>query len=343
MLTLSAAVAVASCAAPTDYSAIQAYTTTTAQSADAFAILSADFAKSCDRYRIVALGLVEPNAQAAQSATIVAAAPSLAAFLIAGGVPRSGYRLSAASRLQSAPNAAAAPAIVTNCDGARAASEAWADANGALLNYVQALGNLAGVDAVPTVNPSPFVAGLSQAGVSASATQAVSGLIASIGAFFINQARERQIAQFLDAVNPYMPGALEALQVTDAAYTIELESEYTMTVARYDAYVREEIAERNRRAAAREGNSQATRGATYAISARLARTKGAVEASLAAIDRRLRASAAYGAAVEAILKTHEELYDAAQTRASLNDYLEIVKSAGQPVVANLTELTKAVK
>jgi hypothetical protein len=342
IFTLSGAAVVASCAAPTDYSAIQAYAKTTAQSADALAAMAADFARSCERYHIVALGLVEPNARPPQPATIVSTSPKLGAFLIAGGVPKGGYRLSAAPQLQSPAVAVGAASSAENCDGANEVSKAWNDANGALLGYVRGLGNLAGVDAVPTVNPSPLVAGLSKAGVSSAGTQAISGLISSIGAFFINEARERQIAHFLDAVNPYMPGAVGALEVTDAAYTIELESEYILTVAQYDAYARQEIAARD--ALARSNRDwRTTRAAMYAISARLARAKGAVEASLATIDQRLRASADYGAAVEAILKTHEELYKAAQRRASLNDYLQIVKTTGEPVVTNLTDLAEAGK
>ena len=149
---------------------------------------------------------------------------------------------------------------------------------------------MAGVDAVPSPNPSPLVAGLSAAGVSSVATTAVSNLITSIGRYFLENQRNGEISKFLAAVNPTFPGAVGALEQVDGFYAIRLEDEYRDTINQYNAYARNSFMHppmHNGRAPSRQQ-----------IAAKLLRKKSAVQAALAAINQRLRASADYGAAIQ---------------------------------------------
>jgi hypothetical protein len=280
-----------------------------------------------------------------QTATFVTRAPQhLGVFLISNN-PEPGYTLPPSAPAQPA-NSTPPPQLMSRvmsqvtpassqqtpsadaCSTEKSVSTAWSSANGVVLNYVKALGNLAGVDAVPSPNPSPLVAGLAAAGVSSAETQAVSGLISSIASYFENQARDREIKSFLEAVNPNMPAAIGALERVDYDYATHLQNEYTSTVAKYDTYVRLEI------------GSGTTSGRA---ARRLLHTKSTVAAYLASVNQKLRASVDYGAAVETILKTHEQLYDASQRSASFADYLKIVQTTGEPVITNLIDLAKAVK
>ena len=325
----------AACAAPEDLSAISQYASVTAQSAKSFGDVAADYAASCERYRTLSLGIVETSSSPS-AAAFLTNTPARSVFFIANASPAPGYTMppnAGSSAPFAGASAAATPvhsAARTDCSAATQISEGWSRANSAVLDYVQALGNLAGVDAQPTPNPSPFVAGLAAAGVSGPATQAVSNLITTIGSYFENQAREKEITSFLGAVNPYVPLTIEALERVDSDYTIRLKDEYRFTINQYNGYVRHQL------------NRGRTAWRPYDAD-RLLRAKIAVEASVAAIDRKLRASADYGAAVETIFTTHEQLYAASQRRASFRDYLKIVQTTGEPVIVNLLDLAKAVR
>jgi hypothetical protein len=362
----------ASCAAPTDLSAISKYAATTAQSADTFAAVAADYGASCKRYISISEGIVETSSTS-QVATFGTVKPNLRAFLIVDQ-PRPGYTLPpdvpplpvTAAPASVLPSSESDPCMVAN-----EVSSSWNQANGTVLDYVKALGNLAGVDAVPSPNPSPLVAGLSAAGVSSAATQAVSSLISSIAAYFENQAREHAINSFLSTVNPNMQGAVGALETVDAAYTVRLIAEYTATRDDYNAYVRialspgpSELPKCQLLHAATAINMclaslskaeqcqlRAPKSSAEACLAklnetkyrRLLNTKGTVEAYLASVNEKLRASSDYGSAVEGVLKTHEQLYDSSQRNATFADYVKIIQTTGAPVVTDLLDLEKAVK
>lgn len=332
----------ASCTAPNDLSAIQQYASVTAQSADSFAAVATDYAASCERWQTVARGIVETSFSP-EAATLVTNRPQLLQFIIPNASPNPGYTAPPTQEANPAPapasTAAAAPAPnPSDCSTAKSVSTSWNDANSAILDYVQALGNLAGVDTVPTPNPAPLVSGLTAAGVSSAATQAVSGLISAIGSYFLNRLRDREITSFLQAVNPNFPGTIEALEHVDADYTKRLKLEYTATITQYDGYAGDEISHANATCP-----PQRTAPCRQRTAARLLRTKSVVEASLAAINKNLQASADYGAAMESILATHQQLYAASLRGASFQDYLKIVQTTVLPVITNLQGLAKAVK
>lgn len=324
--------AVAGCAAPTDLSAISKYATTTAQSADSFAALAADYLASCQRYHAIFQGIIETSA-APQTASFVTTNPQLEAFLLPRESPQPGYTTPPGIPVPQ-PMASGSlgpqPAGSDSCADPRTISLAWREANAAVLGYVQALGSLAGVDAAPTPNPSPLVAGLAAVGVSSAATSAISDLIVKIGSYFELRARDREINTFLAAVNPYMPVAIGALEQTDASYTILLESEYNLAIAKYNGYARIEM-----QSLSSKNGAQTAR--------QLLRTRSTVEAYLASVNQKLRASADYGQAVETILTTHQQLYEASQSSASFADYLKVIQTTGEPVVTDLLDLAKAVK
>jgi len=335
---MAVACGVASCSAPIDLSAVSSYANTTAQSATAFSAVAQDFEGSCERFSSVILGLVQPEVAAQQAPVVVSSAPPKEAFLLPSNMtPAPGY--TAPPEAYYAEGAGSAPRPLQfdpQCADARTVSAAWDHANTVVLNYVQALGNLAKVDAVPSPNPSPLVAGLAKAGVSSGATQALSGLVTAISGFFVNKTRNSDIKKFLEDVNPHMPGTVAALEVTDASYTIELDAEFTKVRAQYADYVIGEIAARD----ALPGND---RNGRAAVDRRLAITKGAVLAALASINQHLRSSQDYGNAISGILKTHQALYKEAEARASFANYLNIIKTTGQPVLSDLQDLMKAVK
>ncbi len=367
-----AAGVLASCAAPTDLSAITKYAAATAQSADTFAAVAADYGESCKRYVAVSEGIVETSSTT-QSATFDTVKPSLRSFLIVEQ-PRPGYTLppdapvpgNTAAQSQPSSSAGTDP-----CSVAKDVSSSWNQANGTVLDYVKALGNLAGVNAVPSPNPSPFVAGLSAAGVSSAATQAVSSLISSIAAYFENQARERAINSFLSTVNPNMKGAIGALETVDASYTVRLIAEYIAARDDYNAYARIALSSESNDSpkcqllhtttavsmclaslsAAQKCHLRTPKSSADMCLGRLNQakyrhilnTKSTVEAYLAAVNEKLRASSDYGSAVNTVLKTHEQLYDASQKGATFADYIKIIQTTGAPVITDLLDLGKAVK
>lgn len=326
----------ASCAAPNDLSAIQQYASITAQSGSSFSALASDYAGSCERYRLLKLGIVEVEPSSVESAALITHDPSIDAFIIPNASPQPGYILpSTPDASLSSAGAFYSDQSADECAKARQISVAWQNANSVALNYVQALGNLAGVDAVPTVNPSPFVQGLESAGVSSTATSDINSLITSIGNYFYQERRDREITTFLSDVNPKLPTAITALEQVDAYYSTRLDNEYRRTINDYNVYAAlayQTPLRRNGRTVSRQE-----------VEAHLLRVKSAVQSALASTNVRLRACADYGAAMEAILATHQQLYAASQRGASLADYLKIVQTTGEPVVTNLVDLAKAVK
>lgn len=336
--------AIAGCAAPLDSAAISTYATTTAQSATAFAAVARDFGASCERRARALQGIVVPDTIPVQVPVLIAEAPPQDAFQIQAP-SAAGYTLPPAARDAGTPTETKEPAgtnvpnvpNVPNCADASDVSTGWDEANGVILNYVQALGNLANVDAAPSPNPAPLVAGLAKAGVTSAATKALSDLVVKIASFFQGQARDREIRTFLEAVNPHVPNAIAALQVVDASYTIQLEAEYSKTRAQYATYVRNEVFRRD--ALAKKGDFTGSE----AINRRLALTRAGVGAALDSINQHLRASRDYGNAMAGILKTHQELYRKSQSKASFRDLLNVIKTTGQPVLSDLQDLMKAVK
>jgi hypothetical protein len=344
LAAVAAAAFLASCTAPNDLAAIQQYASVTAQSGSSFAALAADYAASCERYRKLLLGVIETDTTSQPVATMITNNPQLAALLIPNASPQPGYVAPApvdsgsppSAATPVAPLAAAAPTDSNYCNTAREISVSWNNANAVVLDYVQSLGNLAGVDAIPSPNPSPFVAGLAAAGVSSAATQAVSNLIVTITNFFLNQERNREITRFLSAVNPTFPGAIGALEQVDGYYSTRLDNEYRQTINQYNAYAFNTYTHPE----SHYGRHVPSR---QQVAADLLRVKSVVQASLSATNQRLRACADYGAAVETILATHRQLYAASQRGATFADYMRIVQTTGAPVVTNLIDLAKAVK
>lgn len=339
---------IAGCAAPLDLSAVSQYASTTAQAGAAFAALAADFKGSCIRYNEALGNFIEASSSSPTTLVVVgdaSPAPLTAAVSVEDVVLQSGYKYTAPSSSPTGPPAAvstsspvAAP-IDAKCATAADVSTGWQSANGAVLAYVQALGNLANVDGIPTPNPSPLASGLSKVGVSSAAVQAVSGLITSIGTYFEGQARDRAIASFLKEADAPLGGVGQALEVVDAAYAITLQNEFNEIKSQYSTFAGTELDARAKITGS-DGRSVRRR---RAITERLAVARAATMDALALINQRRGASVSYGSAIEQILKTHQELYEASQKRATFADYLNIFRTTGVPVVTNLQNLAKAVK
>ena len=216
-LSVAAVSVIASCAAPTDFSAISKFASTMSQSAQSFSTLAADFSASCERTQRVAQGILETNVTAQETMTLITTSPQpLSVFSFQNATPQSGYTFSPPTE-PVAPAASAsptnsqvsAPQKAVDCGDARKVSDSWDQANQVILGYGQALGNLADVADTPAVNPSPLVAGLNSAGVSSAATQALSGLATAIFSYFQQKASAKAINDFLNSVNPQMPGTIE--------------------------------------------------------------------------------------------------------------------------------------
>jgi hypothetical protein len=333
--------ALAACAAPVDLSAVSKYASTTAQAGTSFSALAADFKESCLRYNEAQDYLVEGRISSTPPTLI--GAPTIAELKEAVSIEsfnlEPGYT---AVPITSVPGAAVslhtAPAHDV-CKDADDVSAAWNQANTTVLSYVQALGNLANVDAVPTANPSPLATALAKAGVSSADIQAGSAVLGTISKFFTNQAAQKDIRGFLVAVNPSMPGAIESLEVVDTSYSLELQDEYAAIETQYAPYVREELSNYEQIT----GTAQESVNQRSLIARTLLQKRAAVVSALAFINNQRKACVAYGAAIEQILKTHEQLYAASQRSATLSDYISIVQTTGAPVLTNLETLAKGIK
>lgn len=340
ILGVLALVALAACAAPIDLSAVQTYASTTAQAGSSFAALAADFSASCERYNAAADYLI--NAATAPQAPTLVGDMSVAQITDAASIEtialQPGYDFIPPAGAPPAPAPTGSAQGVT-CADAVDVGTAWESSNADLLSYVQALGNLANVTAIPTPNPSPLASPLAKIGVPAAAIQAGSSLLSTIAGFFNQQASQRDIRTFMAAVNPSMPGAVEALELADAYYSVELQDEFAEIQTQYAVFARTELANY----AKVTGNSQTEMDNRASIAHTILATKAVTVSALGLINNQRQASAAYGAAVAQILKTHEQLYDASQRGAKLTDYLSIVQTTGAPVVTDLISLAKAVK
>lgn len=356
--------AIVACAAPVDLSAVQKYASTTAAAGASFEALANDFTSTCIR------------ANAAQDALLVGPSPKAVTLI---GIPAPaqlkdaakivpivgpGYTYMPPSPLPSGWLASTPRALASsNCDEYRAVSAAWNKANSAVLSYVQSLGNLANVDAIPTPNTAPLASPLEQIGVSSTDVQAGADVISKITEFYYQQQAQRNIRGFLQQVNPSMAGAVDSLEVVNAAYSIELEDEFNSIAAVYGPFVRQEIAQYDMiasdydvaakisahcssatRSGCRVPNSNLARlqRRRMALAMDIVRRQAATQSALDYINNQRKASAAYGAAVAQILKTHQQLYAASQGNGTLKDYADIIQSTGAPVLVDLLTLAKAV-
>ncbi len=228
--------AIVACAAPVDLSAVQKYASTTAAAGTSFSALAADFTASCLRGNAALDGLVyATNSRSVPTIVGILSTAQLtdAATIVPTLDP--GYTYVAPSPGPTTPPLSA-PAILprqATCDDAADVSKSWDKANATVLAYVQSLGNLADVDAIPTPNPAPLASPLEEVGVSSAAVQAGSNLLTEIASFYYRNKSDRYIREFLAQVNPSMPGAMETLEVVNAAYSLELASEFTFIAARY--------------------------------------------------------------------------------------------------------------
>ncbi len=365
-LALFACAGFVACAAPVDLSAVQKYANATASAGTSFEALADDFASTCARTNAAQNALLL-GALSTKDVTLIAI-PSTSQLEKAATInltPGPGYVYVAPSPLPSGWLPSEPKALSSgDCDEYRAVSKAWDRANSVVLSYVQALGNLADVDAVPTPNVAPLATPLQQVGVSSTDVEAVGDVISRITKFYAEKQAKDNISTFLQKVNPPMEGAIDALEVVDAAYSQELESELNSISIIYGAFVRQEIHEyqvmvKNYDEAAtlsaRCGDM--AQGKCRSLAARLSRLQGrrmtmamdivrrqaATQSALDFINDRRKASVAYGNAVAQILKTHEALYTASQGTASLQDYADIVQSTGAPVLVDLLTLAKVVK
>jgi hypothetical protein len=349
---VAATAGIAACAAPVDLSAISTYATTTARAGTSFAALAADFEASCWRENAVANHLLD-NASESPPPLILADVTKAALEVGVTGALQAGYTpppqagtslaLPTPSSAPTSTPAGRSPAgavtpvpSASTCSTEHDISVSWNRSNGIVLSYVQSLGALAAVDAVPTPNPSPLAGPLEKIGVSSAQVAAGSTVLTTITSFFERQQQDRAITSFLAAVDPYMDGAIASLEIVDGAYAINLESEYNVLTGEYQRYVNTELYMRGQIS----GNSRAATRRRLAIDQQLVRTRGAVIAAIAMINQHRQASIAYGNALDAILRTHKALYAASKGRASLKDYVNVIKTTGVPVLLNLETLSE---
>jgi hypothetical protein len=343
---------VAGCAAPVDLSAVSKYAATTAQAGSSFSALASDYYVSCIRETEASEHIIDDTTQPAplllgdisRKALLLGVIGTLQPGYVlprgVGGTPT----LAAASTPTPIPSPARPEATATAapppvCPTEHEISGSWDQSNGIILSYVQSLGALAAVDAVPTPNPSPLASPLLKIGVTQTQITAGSNVLSTISSFFAGQAQEHAIATFLAQVNPSMKDAVESLEVVDAAYAIRLQNEHTELTGDYRAFVDAELATRGMI----KGDGPAAVAQRLAIDQRMLHAKQAVVADVALINQRRTASIAYGSAIAGILKTHEDLYDASTRRATIKDYIGVIQTTGAPVVRDLEALAKAVK
>jgi hypothetical protein len=210
--------ALAACAPNVDLTAVQQYAVLAQQSQASFDAIAGDYDASCERQRELNL-----------RADYLTWKPDVAS---ASNTPHAGQKPFFGTTVQET-------CVVTTGYAKYplgAVSRDWKLANQTLLEYIHSLGALANVAAAPT----PAIAPLTGAAVAANlipAPQAtnIATFANAIVAYWQRNARERDVARFLEAVNTVDPttgktsfaGAVEALDVAGSAYAILIYNECT--------------------------------------------------------------------------------------------------------------------
>ena len=297
-------VALASACAPTiDLQAVSQYAQTAADANTSFASVAADFYQGCLRRRELQL---QPREL---PQTLIDLAPAY----------------TAASPL---PVASAMPGIP--CGQERNISAEWDKRNRIVLGYIQAVGAIAGVDVRPTFAP------LGDALVSAkliSQTQddAFTQLAQQIAATAIRGEQREAIATTVQRVNPSLKTAVNALKIVDDAYGQTLNAEYNLTFAYYNTLIRSELPKK-------AGTQLSPAGRD-----RIGRQRERYAQALAAVNDRRASTVAYAAVLDDIQSTHEQFYDASQSRPSLQAYIAIVRADVLPLYQDVEALRQAIK
>jgi hypothetical protein len=303
------------CAPNVDLDAVQKYAQATADAGASFAAVADDFGESCLRRRELTLQAADLPRTIVELAPAVSIEPSPAA----------------------APSPAPAPSPTTGvdvvsdptCARARAISAEWDKHNAIVLAYVQALGAIAKVDDQPTFAPL----GDALTGAKLMTTKqesAFAKLGPDIASIAIAGEQRRDIASAVDAVNPSLHVAIDALKEVDAAYAEVLNAEFNETFAFYNALIRSEVG------SAPDRLSPHVRDEIYLQRQRF-------NAALEAINTRRAATIAYASVLDGILKTHVALYDASQRGLRPADYVAIFQANVVPLYRDVESLKKVTK
>lgn len=301
---LCAGSALSACAPNVDLQAVQKYAQTTADASDSFSSVAAGFYTSCLRIRELHLKPAE------MSQTLIDLAPAY----------------TATSPL---PGASPKPAAAA-CNDARGISIEWDKRNKIVLGYVQALGSIANVDVRPTFAP------LGSALVNAQIiTQTQDDAFANLaqqlsGAIILGEQRQA-LANTISAVNPSLKTAIAALKTVDDAYGQELNAEFNDTFGYYNSLIRSE--------------TMSKLGASLSPSQtdRIARQRQRFDASLNAVNDRRTSTVGYAVVLDDIQTTHQHLFDAAQSRPTLQGYITIIQKDVMPLYQDVEALRKVVK
>lgn len=295
--------AVSACAPNVDLQAVQQYSKATADASTSFSSVASDYYQTCLRRRELQL---KPREMAQ---TLIQMNPAYTA---------------------TKPLALTTPAPATPCLAELNVSQEWDRRNGIVLGYVRALGYLAGVDVQPTFAP------LGNALVSASIiTQAqddaFTQLAQQISSTAIRGAQRDAIANAVKTVNPSLIPAVAALKKVDDAYGQTLNAEFNETSAYYYTLIRSELPQRA--------------GATPppAVVDTIAAQRKRYADALNAINDKRTSTLAYAAVLDDILSTHQQLYDAVQSKPSLQSYIGIVRQDALPLYQDVESLAKVVK
>jgi len=229
----------------------------------------------------------------------------------------------------STPQPTTAPNANVPCSDAQGVSLEWDKRNAIVLGYVHALGAIAGVDVQPTFTP------LGDALVNAKVVtktedSAFGALAAEISSIAISGEQREAIASEVTSINEPLKNAVAALKMVDDAYGQELNAEFNVTFAYYDKLIRSELPQ--------NGGAPSPR-----LVDKIELQRQRYTAALTAINADRGMTIDYASVLDQIAKTHQELFDAAQSKPGLQVYISIIQKDVIPLYQDVESLRKATK
>lgn len=296
------------CAPNVDLQAVQQYATATADASSSFSSIAADFSASCLRRRELTLRPADlPYTLIEPAQAYTGAAP--------------------------VPQTTSTPLGTfndVNCVNAAAVSEEWDKRNKIVLGYVQALGAIAGVNVQPTFAP------LGTALVNAKLiTQvqdtAFTTLAQDLSGAIIAGAQREAIAKAVIEVEPSLQTAVSSLKLVDAAYENLLNAEFNETFNFYNSLIRSELP------------SPVPASLPVMLRDRIYRQRQLYDTSLTDVNAHLTSTVGYANVLDGIAKTHSELYQAAQSKPTIQTYITILQKDVLPLYQDVEALRKVTK
>jgi hypothetical protein len=323
---LCAAAAFAGCAQQIDLQAVQKYAQATADAGTSFSVVASGYYASCLRRH-------ELNLPPSQWAKVLINLPPTAS-------PQPQPSITPPSGPQNDPS----------CEQAHRVSIAWDSGNNILLGYVQALGNVAGVDVQPTF--APLISALVSANaLPAGAQTPIQSLASDLSNIIISGDLRQDIATTVSAANPSMKAATDGLKLVSTDYATYLQSEHDDTNTYYRGVIWRECqaalpsSPKKPQVSYNSAITISSCADVRLLSPSLRDTiflqRQRWNQALTAVNQALQANTQYADAIDTIETTHQHLYDATQKKLDVQDYINILQKDVMPLYQDAENLRKA--